>query len=109
MCDEIGKISVITLDSYENRFRHGFKELFPFILADVSLNLKYKNILKRDVENDNIDKLIIDLKEYETFSASNYQYESVVKLNLYALIKNINEKIYNDLLINREFNYNNYL
>lgn len=109
MCQEIGKISVITLDSYENRFRHGVKKLFPFILADVSLNLKYKNIFKRDIENDNIDQLINDLKEYENYSASNYQYESVVKLNLYALIKLINEKIYNDLLINREFNYNNYI
>ncbi len=97
------------MDSYENRFRHGLKKLFPFIFADVSLNMKYKNIFKSDIEDDNVDQLINDLKEYETYSASNYQYESVVKLNLYALIKLINEKIYNDLLINREFNYNNYL
>jgi hypothetical protein len=80
-------------------------KFFPFLINDVTTNIRYKYILKSDIENDNVHQLINHLKEYESYAVSNYKYESVVMLNLYALFHLVNEKIYDDYLISNAFLY----
>jgi hypothetical protein len=80
-----------------------FKDRIAFFLSDVILKIKYKKLLRLDIESGNLQSLVSHLKEYDSYAVANYNYDSVLMLNLYALTQLLNEKIYDDYLNNAEY------
>jgi|LauGreDrversion4_2_1035121.scaffolds.fasta_scaffold1256339_2 hypothetical protein len=74
------------------------KDRIGFLLADLTVKLKYKSLLKAEIESGDLRSFVRHLKEYDSYAIANYDYDSVVMLNLYALTELLNEKIYDDYL-----------
>ena len=82
----------------KRRLNEPLKDRVGFLLADLILKMNYKGLIKHDIESGNLQSLIKHLKEYDGYAVANYDYDSVLMLNLYALTALLNEKIYEDYL-----------
>ncbi len=99
MCDEIGNLKSFSYSThFKRRMDEPLKDRIGFLLADLTLKIKYKSLLKADIETGDLQSFILHLKEYDTYAVANYDYDSVIMLNLYALTELLNEKIYDDYL-----------
>jgi hypothetical protein len=71
---------------------------FGNVFADVVTNIRFKNMIRSDIEANDLKKLINDLKDYETYPVHKLRSEVVYKLYLYALTNMFSNKIYEDFI-----------